>query len=79
MGSVIYWCEFPENVNWKSLQNILDKLGYKIIIYVPCKSLAQYKWWKHELKKTCPNVKEVNVWPILEKNEGYWFSGLNEI
>ncbi len=79
MGNVIYWCEFPETVKWKDLQKLLERLDHKIIVYVPCKSLPQYLWWKQELKKTCPNIKEVNVWPILEKDEGYWFSGFTEI
>jgi hypothetical protein len=73
--NTIYWCEFPETVNWKELQKILDKLNYNIKIYIPCKTIAQYIWWKKELKKSTPNLREVNVWPILEKNEGYWFSG----
>lgn len=79
MGNVIYWCEFPETVNWKSLQKLLERLDYKIIIYVPCKSMPQYIWWKQELKRACQNIKEVNVWPILGKEEGYWFSGFTEL
>ncbi|RME55140.1 hypothetical protein D6777_01470 [Candidatus Woesearchaeota archaeon] len=78
MKKVIYWCEFPEKVDWKTLQKILEKLDYHITIYVPCKDKPQYIWWRQEIKKLAPNVKEVNVWPILDKEDGYWFSGFTE-
>jgi hypothetical protein len=79
MRKTIYWCEFPEKVGWKELQSILTKLDYHITIYVPCKTKAQYIWWRQEIKKSAPNIKEVNVWPILDKKDGYWFSGFTEI
>lgn len=79
MKNIIFWSEFPEKVDWKKLQKLLEELDYRIAIYVPCKTEAQYIWWKQEIKKIAPNVQEINVWPILEKKDGYWFSGFTEV
>ncbi len=72
---VVFWCEFPETVDWKRLESILAKLDMDIAIYVPAKNLQQFLWWKKEIQKNCQHIAEVGAWPILEKKDGYWFSG----
>lgn len=74
---VVFWCEFPEIVDWKRLDNILSKLKMDISIYIPAKTLEQFLWWKKEAQKSSSHVG-VNVWPILDKNKGYWFSGFTD-
>ncbi len=78
LSRIIFWCEFPETVDWQRLETILKQLSMRISIYIPCRTLQQYLWWKKEIKKTTPHIKEVNVWPALSKEEGYWFSGLTK-
>ncbi len=68
----VYWCEFPEKCNWKKLSQWLKH--EKITIYVACTSRANYDLWKKKIAKYSENI-EVNAWPTLPKQEGYWFSG----
>ncbi len=56
---ILIWCEFPEQVNWKKVPKGLN-------IYVVAKSKKEYL----KYKKYC-----IGIWPILPKQEGYWFSG----
>ena len=72
---IVLWCEFPQRVDWKRLDRILEEAMYKPEIYVACTSYENYKWWAREIRKQCRNIREVNAWPVLAKNEGYWFSG----
>lgn len=71
----VLWCEFPQKVDWKILDKILKELNYKPEIYVACTSFENYKWWAKEIQKSCKNIREINAWPVLTKEEGYWFSG----
>lgn len=71
----ILWCEFPHRVDWKKLNKILKEENYRPEIYIACTSFSNYKWWAREIKKSCKNIKEINAWPVLTKEEGYWFSG----
>ncbi|HLC62933.1 MAG TPA: hypothetical protein VJJ21_01295 [Candidatus Nanoarchaeia archaeon] len=64
---VVFWCEFPETVDWKKAESLLKGLDCEI--YVAVNSVAEYKKWK---KKTKLNIYP---WPVLSKEEGYWFSG----
>ncbi len=70
----IYWCEFPEKCNWKKLSNWLKH--EKITVYVACTSRANYDHWVKKITKYSKNI-EVNVWPLLSKEKGYWFSGFS--
>ena len=56
---ILIWCEFPKEVNWKEVPKGLE-------IFVACNSKKEYL----KYKKYC-----IGVWPILDKKEGYWFSG----
>lgn len=75
LNKVVFWCEFPETVDWKMLENILERLNMEIIIYIPAKTLDQFLWWKKEVQKTCQHIREIGAWPVLNKKDGYWFSG----
>lgn len=63
---IIFWCEFPKKVNWKKAEKLIN---FPCEIYVAVKSRKEYNNWKRKTKlKLLP-------WPILDKKEGYWFSG----
>lgn len=66
---IVMWCEFPEELNWKRAESLVDK---RIHFYVACTSLADFK--KIQSKT---NLK-LKPWPILSKEKGYWFSGFTE-
>lgn len=65
----IFWCEFPEEVNWVKVNKDID---FKTEIYIASKN--KYDFLKYKKKVTNKNI-EVGVWPILDKEDGYWFSG----
>jgi len=67
------WCEFPDKVDWKKLAKWLDELDMNIDTYVTVSSLKKYKDWKKKIRGYSKRI-EVNVWPTLPLNEGYWFS-----
>lgn len=69
--TVIYWCEFPRECNWKKLASMLDKR--KIVLYLTCTSREEYETWKKKIHEYSKNI-EVNAWPTLPLKEGYWFS-----
>ena len=70
----IYWCEFPEKCNWK---NIAEWTKYtRITTYITCSSRKDFEKKRNKIKKVCPNI-EINAWPTLSKEEGYWFSGFS--
>lgn len=69
---IIFWSEFPKEVNWVKVKDLHRKYNLKSEIYVACKSLQDFRKWKKIISS-----KEIAVgaWPILSKKEGYWFSG----
>ncbi len=66
---IIFWSEFPETVDWKKVAKLI---GFKAEIYVAVRSKKEFLDYKKKIKSK--NIT-VNAWPILPKNEGYWFSG----
>lgn len=66
---IIFWSEFPDRVNWKKVKKLID---FKTEIYVACKTRKEFEKW--EKKINSKNI-EVGAWPVLEKEDGYWFSG----
>lgn len=67
MKEIKIWCEFPEEIDWQKLSLI----EFNTEIYVAIKNENEYLKYKiYETK----NVK-IFAWLILEKKEGYWFSG----
>ena len=70
---IIFWCEFPEKVNWSEVKKLIN---FNSEIYVACKDKNSFLSLKDKIK-----IKNIDfgVWPILDLDEGYWFSGfLNE-
>lgn len=65
----IFWCEFPEEVNWVKVNK---EINFKTEIYIASKN--RYDFLKYKKKITNKNI-EVGVWPVLDKEDGYWFSG----
>tara|TARA_Y100000310_G_scaffold337876_1_gene426089 strand:- start:6224 stop:6994 length:771 start_codon:yes stop_codon:yes gene_type:complete len=69
-----FWCEFPDDVDWEKLAKWLNELDMDIEIYTAVRSRKDFD----ELKKKIFHYSEkinVNPWPVLDKKDGYWFSG----
>ena len=66
---IIFWCEFPELVDWPKARSLID---FHTDIYIACRNLADFKHWKSQAKSS--NIKPC-AWPVLAKSHGYWFSG----
>ncbi len=66
---IIFWCEFPEQVNWERVNKEID---FDTEIYVVCKGKREYLAWKKKIKNKRINL---GAWPVLDKKDGYWFSG----
>ncbi len=66
---VIFWSEFPENVNWAQVKKLID---FKTKVYVAVKEKKEYERLSRKIRTK--NI-EVGVWPKLSDDEGYWFSG----
>ena len=64
---VVFWCEFPKEVDWKKAERLLK--GLKCEIYVAVFSVGEYNSWKRKTKLN------IYPWPLLDKEKGYWFSG----
>jgi len=71
---VIFWSEFPEKVDWKKVKELLESIDLKIDVYVACRSKKEFISWKKKIEGE--NIEEVGAWPVLDKKNGYWFSGL---
>ncbi|OYT41616.1 hypothetical protein B6U80_01005 [Candidatus Pacearchaeota archaeon ex4484_26] len=71
---IILWSEFPRRVNWKKVKALFSKHKLRAEIYVACKNLFEFKKWKRKI--SYKNIR-VGAWPILSKQEGYWFSGFS--
>jgi len=69
---VIFWCEFPEGVDWKEAKRLIN---FKTEIYVAVKTRKEYEGWKKKIRNK--NI-EVGAWPKLDEKDGYWFSGFVE-
>jgi len=65
--NVVFWCEFPETIDWKKAEKVVK--GMSLEVYVAVKSLKEYKKYKSKTKLP------IYPWPVLSKKEGYWFSG----
>ena len=69
-NKVLFWCEFPKEVNWKRFNKILN---FNIEVYIAAKNKKEFNFYKSKIKTK--KVKKIGVWPTLSKKEGYWFSG----
>ncbi len=70
---LLFWCEFPETVDWEKLNIVLKKFNIKIKAYVAANSRKDFIDKKKRVNRLS-NVKVVGAWPILPKKAGYWFS-----
>ncbi len=68
----IYWCEFPETVDWKKLAGWIG--NETVSVYLPVKTRKEYDNWKRKIDKISKNI-EINAWHVLPFSEGYWHSG----
>jgi len=65
---VIFWCEFPNRVNWDRV----NKIDFNTEVYLAVKNKKEFLKFKKNIKNK--NIK-VGAWPVLDKKDGYWFSG----
>ncbi len=65
-SSIVFWCEFPEKVDWKNL-----KIPFPCSVYIAVSSRKEFE----KIKKGSSKNIQFGVWPVLSKIEGYWFSG----
>jgi len=72
---IIFWCEFPEKADWNRIEKSLSELNYYTDIYICAKSREEFDNLQKEIRTKCRHIKEINVWPVLSFEEGYWFSG----
>jgi len=75
LKKIIFWCEFPEQVDWVYLNRLLTKLKLHVEIYIAAGSKKEFEGIKRKIK--CKYI-ETSVWPILSKEGGYWFSGFSD-
>ncbi|MBS3167229.1 hypothetical protein J4403_03400 [Candidatus Woesearchaeota archaeon] len=68
---VLFWSEFPNQVDWKKANKYLKKLKCKTGVYIASQSLTEYKKYSSQLDKH----DEIGIWIIIPKEKGYWFSG----
>lgn len=73
-NKVILWCEFPEKVDLKKLGELLNEIKLDINIYITAKNKKEFLNKKKTFSKI-KRIKDIGVWPVLSKKEGYWFSG----
>jgi hypothetical protein len=71
----IYWCEFPEKCDWNRINEWTK--DHKITTYITCTSREDFEEKKKNIQKICKNI-EINAWPILPKEKGYWFSSFTD-
>src|SRR3989344_6611323 len=64
-----FWCEFPEKVNWEEFKELVN---FKTEVYVACRNKKEFNFWKERIKN---KYIDIGAWPILNKKDGYWFSG----
>ncbi len=72
---IIFWSEFPEQTDWNYLNRLLMKLKLNIEVYVAVKSKKEFEDIKNKVKS---KYVKLSVWPVLDKEKGYWFSGFTE-
>lgn len=69
---VILWSEFPDKVDWKKVQRLLN---FKCNIYLAVRNKKEFLEYK---KKIRSKYITLGAWPVLSKGEGYWFSGFTQ-
>jgi len=67
--SVTFWCEFPDSVDWKAFQKLID---FPCSIYITARNKKEFF---AKRKNVANRFIKVGAWPTLSFNRGYWFSG----
>ncbi|MBS3174963.1 hypothetical protein J4440_03730 [Candidatus Woesearchaeota archaeon] len=67
---IYFFEEFP---NGKSLSK-LELIKFNTKIFLADYSIEGFKLYEKQIKSKYKNVKELIYWPVLNINEGYWFS-----
>lgn len=67
---ISFFEEFPTKQNLEKIKLI----DFKTKLYLASHSLSEFK----KIKIKNKNVKEIIYWPILRKEEGYWYSPLSK-
>ncbi len=67
-NKITFWCEFPEEVDWKKVNELID---FQTSVYIASNSRREFLKWKSKIKS---KYISVGVWPTLSKEKGYWFS-----
>lgn len=75
MEHIIFWCEFPEEIDWKKLDKLLKNNNFIAKTYIACNSRKDFLQKK---KLATNNIKIVGAWPTLDKGKGYWFSSFTK-
>lgn len=75
LKEIFFWAEFPEKVDWNTLSRLLREVDLRVKVFVTCKSLYEFKKIKAKIKLGHINL---GAWPILDLDEGYWFSGFTK-
>ncbi|MBI5871517.1 hypothetical protein HZB88_00330 [archaeon] len=71
---ISFFEEFP---NETTLEKI-TQIDFDTRIYVAARNLLEFQNYEEEYKSRNERIREVIYWPILEKEEGYWFSPWSE-
>ncbi len=72
---ISFYEEFPTKENLNKIKLINFNSG----LIVAAKSLKEFYLIENEVKKyKNKNIKETIYWPVLEKEEGYWFSAFSK-
>lgn len=69
---IIFWCEFPREADWLKIKR---EVNFKTEIYVTCKDRKEFNRWQKKIKT---KYMGVGAWPVLSKEDGYWFSGFTK-
>ncbi|MBI3033034.1 hypothetical protein HYY69_06175 [Candidatus Woesearchaeota archaeon] len=64
---------FEEYPTQKNL-DVLKKISFKTELYIAAHSLNKFRTLEKVILKKYKNVRKCIYWPILKKEEGYWFS-----
>ena len=71
--NIYFYEEFPTSANLEKIKLI----NFPTKLIIGCRSLKEFCILRAKFNKE-KNIRELIYWPILEKDEGYWFSTLSK-
>lgn len=72
-NTITFWCEFPKTTNWENINKLLN---FKANIYIASSTKQEFLKYKSKIKNKY--IQTIGVWPILTKEQGYWFSSYSK-